>query len=202
MLAAILTAFGTVFVAELGDKSQLLALALASKMRASIVLLGLFLGEAGIMLISVGVGGALAAAVPERVLAVGGGVLFLGFAAWTALGDAEEELEKAEEELVEEVSSGRRQVLGVTALLAVAELGDKTMLVAFTLAAANGVVGTYIGATLGMFTASALAVALGAALGARLSPTLLRWISAGLFLVFGLFLLAEGLRGKQGPWGS
>jgi len=197
VLAAAVTAFGTIFVAELGDKTQVLAIALASRMRARVVLAGLFLGEMLVMAASVAVGGALATAVPDRALSIGGGLLFLGFAAWTAFAGAgeDEEDEEAEAERIAAASqSGLRQALGVTGLFVVAELGDKTMLVAFTLAAANGVVGTYVGATLAMFAVSALSVAIGATLGKRLSPEVLRWVSAGLFLAFGLWLLWDGLR--------
>jgi Ca2+/H+ antiporter, TMEM165/GDT1 family len=194
VLAAALTAFGTIFVAELGDKTQVLAIALASRMRATIVLAGLFLGEMLVMAVSVAVGGALATAVPDRALAIGGGLLFLAFAAWTAFGGEEEDADgDAEAERLAEGRSGLRQTIGVTGLFVVAELGDKTMLVAFTLAAANGVVGTYLGATLAMFAVSALSVAVGATLGRRLSPDVLRWVSAGLFLIFGLWLLWDGL---------
>ena len=75
-----------------------------------------------------------------------------------------------------------------------AELGDKTMLATITLATTEGVVGTWLGSTLGMVAADALAVVVGQQLGARLPDRAIRIGAASLFVGFGILLVAEGLR--------
>jgi putative Ca2+/H+ antiporter (TMEM165/GDT1 family) len=80
-----------VFVAELGDKSQLMALALAAKHRTRDVFLGIFLA----IIVSFGVAVILGALIGEALdahrapIAITAGILFLAFAAWTLKGDAD-----------------------------------------------------------------------------------------------------------------
>lgn len=74
-----------------------------------------------------------------------------------------------------------------------AELGDKTMLATITLATTEGLVGTWIGSTIGMVAADALAIGVGAALGRTLPERAIRTGAALSFVVFGLLLIAEGV---------
>lgn len=188
-LQALGLAFGVVFVAELGDKSQLLALALAARYRPLPVLAGIALGSGLMFAVSVGVGAVLGAALPTRALNLLAGLAFIGFGLWTLRGDDDEEVEEAPE------AGTRSVVLTAAGALVVAELGDKTMLATITLASTNGVVGTWIGATVAMVAADALAIVVGAVLGARLPERAIRIGAAVLFFVFGLALVVEGLRG-------
>jgi hypothetical protein len=90
------------------------------------------------------------AALPERPLALAGGLLFLGFGVWTLL-DRDDEDEQAE-------LRGRTVLLGVTGAFLVAEFGDKAMLATATLASTNNAVASWAGASLGMTAASGLAI--------------------------------------------
>ncbi len=182
-------AFGVVFVAELGDKSQLLALALAARYRPLPVLVGIALGAAFMFALSVAVGAVVGAALPTRVINVVAGLAFVGFGLWTLRGEDEEEDEETPEVRAHSV------VLTTAGAFLVAELGDKTMLATITLASTNGVLGTWGGATLAMVAADALAIALGALLGARLPERAIRVGAAVLFFVFGAVLIVDGLRG-------
>ena len=184
-MTAALVAFGVVFVAELGDKSQLLALTLATRYRALPVLAGLAIAAAGLMVLAVAAGAALSAALPTEALSVVAGSAFLVFAV-LALRSSEGE---------DEVAVGQRQpgVLTVAGAFAVAELGDKTMLATLALAARNGAVGTWFGATAGIVAASSLAVLVGSQLGARLPERIVRVGAAAMFAAFGVLLLADGL---------
>ena len=74
-----------------------------------------------------------------------------------------------------------------------AELGDKTMLATITLATTEGLVGTWIGSTLGMVIADALAILVGKHLGTRLPERAIRVGAALSFVIFGILLLMEGL---------
>ena len=176
------TAFVVVFLAELGDKTQLVALTMASRYPARQVLLALGAAIAVLQTISVTAGALLSRLVPDEALAIGAGLLFLGFAVWT-WRTADEDPEAGE-------TVDRGGLLSVTGAFFVAELGDKTMLTTAGLAASRGAVPVWIGSFLAMMTATALAVLAGRALTRRVQPSLLRRIGAGAFAVVGVLTLA------------
>ncbi len=186
---ALLISFGIIFVAELGDKSQLMALALAARYRPLPILIGITIATAVVHLFSVLVGAVVGVALPTNVISIVAGLSFFGFAAWTLRGD---ELDEGGEALASE--SNRSVIVAVGVAFFLAELGDKTMLATITLATTEGVVGTWLGSTLGMVAADALAVVVGQQLGARLPDRAIRIGAALLFVGFGILLVAEGLR--------
>lgn len=75
-----------------------------------------------------------------------------------------------------------------------AELGDKTMLATITLATQEGWLGTWIGSTLGNVAADGLAIVVGAALGMKIPEHVIKYGAAALFALFGLLLIADGVR--------
>ena len=87
MLHAFLLSFGVIFVAELGDKSQLMALAFATRFKTVPVLIAITSATAVVHLASVGIGAVLGAAIPTTAMSVVGGLAFLFFGAWTLRGD-------------------------------------------------------------------------------------------------------------------
>ncbi len=187
-MGSLLAALGLVFVAELGDKTQLVALGLGARHRLAPVVTGVVVAYAVTNLLSVVVGGLLGAALPTRAIGVAGGVLFLGFAAWTLrVGDPEEDGGDAP------TPGSRSVVVSVAVAMFVAELGDKTMLATATLAAKGDPVLVWVGATLGIIVSGLLGVLLGRAFGARLPERVTRIGSAVLFAVFGVVLLATSL---------
>jgi Ca2+/H+ antiporter, TMEM165/GDT1 family len=179
--------FAVIFVAELGDKSQLMAMTLAARYRPLPVLAGITVATAVVHAASVGLGAAIGVTLPTDVIAVLAGVAFLGFAAWTWRGDELTEDEKSR------VRSARSVFLTVTWLFFLAELGDKTMLATITLATREGLFGTWLGSTLGMVAADALAIGVGILLHRHLPERVIRIGAALSFVVFGLLLIAEGL---------
>jgi putative Ca2+/H+ antiporter (TMEM165/GDT1 family) len=184
---SLLAALGLVFVAELGDKTQLVALGFGARHRLAPVLAGVTLAYMATNLLSVLAGGLLGATLPTRAIGLGGGVLFLGFAAWTLWHGGEDDDG-------ESVTAGDRSVvLSVAAAMFVAELGDKTMLATATLAAQGNPVLVWIGATIGIILSGALGVLLGRVFGARLPERATRIGSAVLFAVFGLALILTNL---------
>jgi putative Ca2+/H+ antiporter (TMEM165/GDT1 family) len=187
---AFLVSFGIIFVAELGDKSQLMALAFAARYRALPILVGITVATALVHAISVGLGAVVGVALPTSAISVVAGVAFLGFAAWTLRGDSlgEDEAGRAER-------STRSAVLAAAVAFFLAELGDKTMLATVALATKQGLVGTWAGSTAGMVAADALAILVGRQLGARLPERAIRIGASTMFVVFGLLLIAEGVRG-------
>ncbi len=177
---------GVVFVAELGDKSQLMALTFATRYRPALVLTGIAVATALINAISVAVGYGLGVALPTRWISLVAGLVFIGFAIWTLRGDDDEDL-------VPVSRSSHGVVFTVGSAFLLAELGDKTMLAAITLASQNGWLGTWLGATAGMIAAAALAIFVGRQLGKRLPERVVRYAAAAMFAIFGAWLLLEAL---------
>ncbi len=184
---AFLTSFGIIFVAELGDKSQLMAMTFATRYRTSTILLAITVATALVHLFSVAIGAVVGAALPTTLISILAGVAFLGFAAWTFRGDSLDD------------DADRVQRRGVSAFVLIgsafflAELGDKTMLATVTLATRHGAIGTWVGSTVGMVAADALAIVVGRQLGSRLPERTVRFGAAALFLAFGLWLIVEGV---------
>ncbi|GIM85685.1 TMEM165/GDT1 family protein [Salinispora arenicola] len=187
-LVALVVSFGVIFVAELGDKSQLMALTFATRLRPLPVLVGITVATAVVHLVSVAVGYGLGAALPTEWIALFAGVAFLGFGAWTLRGDrlTDEERRKADR-------SGRPAVLLVGVAFFLAELGDKTMLATITLATQYGWFGTWVGSTLGMVAADALAILVGRLLGRKLPERTVRYGAAVLFAGCGLWLILDAV---------
>ncbi|MBW3562703.1 MAG: TMEM165/GDT1 family protein [Actinobacteria bacterium] len=188
MFHALWLSAGLIFAAELGDKSQLMALAFAARYRAWPVLAGITLATAVVHAGSVAVGSAVAGSLPTAAINVVAGLAFLGFAAWTWRGD---ELTRAEEDRAR--AGGAPAFVAAGTAFFLAELGDKTMLATVTLATRYEAWGTWIGSTVGMVAADALAIAVGAALGRRLLDRTVRRVAAVSFVVFGGLLVYEGL---------
>ena len=188
-MGSLLAALGIVFLAELGDKTQLVALGFGARHRLAPVLAGVVAAYMATNLLSVVVGGLLGATLPTRAIGIAGGVLFLGFAAWTLLtGD-----EPGDEASADAGPEDRSVILTVATAMFVAELGDKTMLATATLAAQGNPVLVWVGATIGIILAGALGVLLGRWFGARLPERATRIGSAVLFAVFGVVLLVTNL---------
>ena len=186
---AFLLSTAVIFVAELGDKSQLMAMTFAARYRARDVLVGITVATLLVHLASVAIGAAVgnAFADSQGTISVVAGIAFLVFAAWTLRGD-----ELSEDEAAKARRSRGAAVLAVGVAFFLAELGDKTMLATITLATHEGWFGTWIGSTLGMVLADALAIGVGALLGRRLPEKAVRYGAAAAFLVFGLLLIADG----------
>jgi putative Ca2+/H+ antiporter (TMEM165/GDT1 family) len=187
-LSALAISFGVIFVAELGDKSQLMALTFATRFRPLPVLVGISVATALVHLASVGLGYGLGATLPTGWISLIAGIAFLIFGAWTLRGDTltEEEKQRAER-------TTRSAIMAVGVSFFLAELGDKTMLATITLAAQHGWLGTWIGSTAGMVVADALAILVGRWLGRRLPERLVAYGAAALFAIFGIWLIVEAI---------
>lgn len=191
----LVTAFGLVALAELGDKSQLLAVALATRYRAWQVLVGVAVAATAVLGAAAMLGGVLGGALPERGLTIGAGGLFLGFAVWAWREEDGVADEDRARDAVDGTGTRRSALMTVTAAFVFAELGDKTMLATAALAATRGVLPVWLGAATGMALAASLGIAVGHLLGRHLPPGRLRQLSAVAFAVFGALLLADGVTG-------
>lgn len=188
LLGAALSAFGVIFVAELGDKTQFLALGFGARHGLRTVLIGLTIGYAAAGAVAALVGGVLGSTLPERPLGIAAGLLFFAFAIATFL-DRGDEGDEGDEDAEGRVFGARSVVLSIALSIAVGELGDKTQLATAALAARSHPVAVWVGATAGEVTAGAMGAVAGLKIGARLHPRTLRLASAVMFAVFGIVIL-------------
>lgn len=187
---ALLLSTVVIFIAELGDKSQLMAMTFATRYRARDVILAITAATAIVHLASVAIGFWVGTAFADYQdwIAIIAGIAFVIFGLWMLRGD-----ELTDEEAAKARKAKGAAILAVGMAFFLAELGDKTMLATITLATQHGWFGTWVGSTLGMVAADALAIGVGAVLGRKLPERTIKIGAAVLFFLFGAILIAEGL---------
>lgn len=188
MLAAVLLSFAVIFIAELGDKTQLVAMMFALRYRWWVVLSAITAATVAVHLLSVAIGHYLGSALPTHLLGILAGAMFVFFGLWTLRGDS---LSDDEAKKTEKATAPAFFV--VTSAFVLAELGDKTMLATVTLAADKPWLAVWIGSTIGMVAADALAILVGVVAGRHLPERMIQIVAAALFLAFGAYMLIEGL---------
>jgi putative Ca2+/H+ antiporter (TMEM165/GDT1 family) len=192
MLTAALVSLSVVFIAELGDKSQLMTMTYALRHRWWVVLTGVGIASFLVHGLSVTIGHFLGLTLPERPIAFAAAIAFLGFAAWTW---REGRVRGKEQDV--KIAEPRFVLFAVISSFVLAELGDKTMLATVALASDHNWAGVWIGATAGMVLADGVAIAVGAVMHKRLPERFLHTLASVLFLLFGLWLLFDGALGQR-----
>jgi putative Ca2+/H+ antiporter (TMEM165/GDT1 family) len=183
-------AFVIIFLAELGDKTQLVTISFASKYPQVPVFWGVFLGVSAVTVVGVVVGTIIFQYIPLLYVKIISGTIFIIFGIWT-LKKAREAAK--EEEEVEEI--GNKSVFSTTfILISIAEFGDKTQFMVIALTAQYG---TPFLVFIGAILAFALIVGIGVFIGKKLSEKIsTKWIdlSSGiLFIVIGVLFILEPL---------
>ena len=183
-MESLLVSTGVVALAEIGDKTQLLAFLLAARFKKPVpIILGILLAT----IVNHGLAGAVGAWITQNVspeiLRWVLGLSFLGMAVWTLIPD---EIEEEETQIAK-----RFGVFGATLItFFLAEMGDKTQIATVAMAAhyASAVM-VVIGTTLGMLIADVPAVFVGDKLAARIPMKLVHGIAAGVFALLGIATL-------------
>ncbi len=183
---SLLSTFSIIGLAEMGDKSQLVCLTLAARYRSMPVLLGAILAFSFLNLLAVIFGATLANWLPAWTVALAVGILFLGFGIH-ALTHAEDE----EAAVSDALKSGKSVFLSALILITLAEFGDKTQIAVAGLASTGHPVSVWLGATLALAVTSGLGVWAGKMLLQRFPLALMHRISAVLFLLMGVAVLAR-----------
>jgi Ca2+/H+ antiporter, TMEM165/GDT1 family len=189
MLAATLLSLGVVFLAELGDRSQLITMTCALRFRWWVVLPGVAIAAFMVHGVSVTIGHFLGATLPARPMAFASAIAFLIFAVWAWREGV------ARDATVSTTQKPRFALLTVVSSFTLAEMSDKTSLATVTLASAHDWAGVWIGSTLGMILADGLAIGAGTLLHRRLPEQLLHALASLLFLMFGLWMLFDSALG-------
>ena len=183
-MEALFTSTAVVALAEIGDKTQLLAILLATRFNRPLpIILGILVATLANHALAALLGASAAAFLDSPIFRYAVGVSFVAMAAWTLIPDKfDDEAPRA------------RFGAFLTTLIAffLVEMGDKTQIATIALGAQYHDVATVTaGTTLGMMIANVPAIFLGHQLLKRIDLAKVRMIAAGLFLLIGLWVLAQ-----------
>lgn len=183
--------FLTEFIAEMGDKTQLMLIALTSKYKLKDIILGTAAAILVLNGLAVLAGGLVSEFIPDWLIKTIAALAFLYFAASTIAGDDDDEGEE----------DGKLKIkfapLAVFCTFFVAELGDKTQLTAITFGANEGMGAAlivWLGCSLGLFAADILGMLVGYLLKSKVPEGLLNTLAFAIFSVFGVYTLYQGLK--------
>jgi len=187
-LSVVVSAFSLIFLAEIGDKSQILAMTLAHRYRAAPVIFGTFAAFAVLNLLAVLVGQALFEFVPQEfmLLAAGGLFLYFGYRSWQD-ADSEDKYETT-------AGPARSGLATSFAMIFVAEFGDKTQLAMIALVAGTGEIwSVFAGGTLALWAVSLVGILFGASLLRKIPNHWVHRVAALLFVTFGVLALGQAI---------
>lgn len=186
-----LKVFFTEFIAEMGDKTQLMLIALTSKYKLRDIILGTAAAILVLNGLAVLAGGLVSEFIPDWLIKTIAALAFLYFAASTIAVDDDDE----------EEGSGKSKIkfapLAVFCTFFIAELGDKTQLTAITFGANEGMSAAlvvWIGCSLGLFAADILGMLVGYLLKSKTPDGLLNTLAFAIFSIFGVCTLYQGLK--------
>jgi len=191
-MAVFLMVFATIFIAEMGDKTQLLLIAMAGKYKIRDIIIGTSLSIAALNLMAVVIGSALSNYLDMRIIKSIAAVAFYYFSYSMLLGDDDEEDEGANDKRL------KSAILSVFMTFAIGELGDKTQLSAITMAASYTTRGdllssftVFLGCTLGLLAADVIGLVVGLFFKGSMPTGLLNKLSILIFAVFGVLNAKE-----------
>jgi Ca2+/H+ antiporter, TMEM165/GDT1 family len=184
-MTVFLTSLAIVFLAEMGDKTQLLAMAFATRFRWQTVLWGVFAATAANHLLASYIGTSITAFIPLEYIKIAAAVSFIFFGLWTLRGDTLEGEDKR---------FHFSPFWTVAVAFFLAEMGDKTQLATVALAAEfNAVMLVWLGTTSGMVMADAVGIIAGIVLNKKIPEKQIKWFAALVFIAFGLWGLYQAL---------
>ncbi len=188
-MGEIIQAFILIFLAEMGDKTQILAMTFATKYPVKKVLLGIGIGAFLNHGLAVLLGSIIGSNFPVTQVQILAGALFVLFALWSLKPEDEEEEESQ--------SSHRGAILTVAFAFFIGELGDKTQLTAITLATtAQHPPLILVGTVLGMLATGSLGIIVGRTLGNKIPAFFMNIASSLIFFIFGTLKLYHSLDSK------
>ncbi|MBM7869891.1 putative Ca2+/H+ antiporter (TMEM165/GDT1 family) [Clostridium pascui] len=181
-MTAFIKALLFVVVAEMGDKTQLLAMAMASKYKAKQVLIGVFIATIFNHALAVAVGSYLSAFIPMNNVKIVAAISFLIFGLWTLRGD------KIDDENEKKAKFG--PVVTVAIAFFIAEMGDKTQLMTVAISAQyQQPIYILMGTTVGMMVADSIGIIGGAWMCKNIPEVYIKWIAGVIFMFFGTLTL-------------
>lgn len=175
-----------VVVAEMGDKTQLLAMAMASKYKAKHVLIGVLIATILNHALAVAVGSYVSTVIPMNLIKIIAAVSFLVFGLWTIRGD------KLDDEDNKKVKFG--PIVTVAIAFFIAEMGDKTQLMTISIAAENQQpLLILMGTTVGMLVADGIGILGGAWMCKHIPEVYIKWVAGVIFMFFGTLTIYNSI---------
>jgi putative Ca2+/H+ antiporter (TMEM165/GDT1 family) len=189
-ITAFLFSVGAVVLAEMGDKTQLLAMAFAAKYKAGKVMLGVFVATVFNHALAVAAGNFVTRFDSVQIwIQTIASLSFIFFGLWTIRGDKLDGEEKR--------ATQYGAVITVAIAFFMAEMGDKTQLATIALAAKfpAAPLGILAGTTAGMLIADAMGIIIGILLRKKIPEQTVKLVSAGAFILFGFIGTYQVLSG-------
>lgn len=185
MFKELIKSFFFIFIAEMGDKTQIIAMTFATQYKALKVLVGVMIGVALNHGLAIVLGTYLSNVIPLNTVQIVAGSLFILFGLWTLKEDKDKD-----KETNRKVSLG--PVMTVALAFFIGELGDKTQLTAMTLATgATYPLFILFGTILGMIATSGLGIYVGGKIGDKIPEFTLKIVSSSVFIFFGVLKLFQ-----------
>jgi len=177
-MTAYIASLTFVVLAEMGDKTQLLAMAFASRYRWQTVMWGVFVATLLNHLLAVLLGSYLTSIVPIRYIQIAASASFIIFGLWTIRGDKLDNEDKR---------FNFSPFWTVAVAFFFAEMGDKTQLATVALATKyESVIQIWFGTTTGMLIADGIGIIFGIVLGKKIPERAIKWFAAIIFILFGV----------------
>lgn len=178
MIEQFIKAFLLIFFAELGDKSQIIAMTFATKYKIKTVITGIFIGTFLNHILAILLGIYLSNFISFNTLQIIASFFFIIFGILTIANDDDDE-ENFNKDTI-------HPIITIAFLFFIGELGDKTQLATIALAAdSNYPIFTFLGTVSGMVSTSILGIIVGMKLGKNIPEFLIKILSSGIFIIFG-----------------
>lgn len=175
-----------VVVAEMGDKTQLLAMAMASKYKVKEVMIGVLVATIFNHALAVAVGNYLSSFIPMNTVKIVAAISFLIFGLWTLRGD------KIDEENEKKNKFG--PIVTVAIAFFLAEMGDKTQLMTIAISAnSHQPIFILMGTTVGMLIADGIGIIGGAWMCKHIPEVYIKWVAGIIFMFFGTLTIYNSI---------
>lgn len=187
MVQELVKAFLLIFIAEMGDKTQILAMAFATRFPVKKVLVGIFLGSLLNHGLAVILGRFIQSLIPINAIQIIAGFAFVGFSLWTLKSDEDEDGS-------DKPKSKFGPIITVALAFFIGELGDKTQLTAITLATdAVYPLAILSGTVLGMIVTGGIGIMIGKKLGDKIPELAMKIVASSIFMFFGVVKLYQSI---------
>ncbi|MDR0823298.1 MAG: TMEM165/GDT1 family protein [Endomicrobium sp.] len=181
MIQTVLTSFLLIFLAEMGDKTQLIALSFAARFKLKTVILAILTATIINNLFATTIGSLIFKFAPSQTIKIISYAIFIAFGLWTLFDSKTEDGKTKESKLL------FNPFITVAVFFIISEFGDKTQISAMLLAIESAAFfPVFIGASFGMFAANLIGIAAGAALGKKFPLKTIKVISAAMFIIIGV----------------
>lgn len=178
----------TEFIAEMGDKTQFMMIAMTSRFRVRDIIIGAGAAILVLNALAVGVGALVSSLIPAYMIKIAAALAFFYFA-WSSLKEEDEEEKGAGGK------NSKAPIFAVFGTFFLAELGDKTQLTAITFAANEGIshaVMVWLACSIGLFGADVVGMLAGYLMKSKLPEYFLNILAFVIFAVFGMVTTLEG----------